>query len=231
MDNNGVNNNTNFDFASIGLAPPQQKAAAKGSTLNKDSFMTLLVAQINNPPDPLNPKSNTDFVTQTAQFSSLDSLQSMQKSFADFATKFTADKALEASAIVGRSVLVPGAMGTLPEQGTMPISVNVPVSVPDLSLSIQNQQGEVIRQVNLGIQPAGVTNYQWDGLLANGERAPAGTYEVIAQGTIGDKAQQFSTLMLGKVEGVVISKDASDTMLNVAGVGKVALSDVQAIQQ
>ena len=47
-----------------------------GSTLDKDSFLQLLVAQMKYQ-DPLEPTSNTEYISQYAQFSQVESLQSM----------------------------------------------------------------------------------------------------------------------------------------------------------
>lgn len=47
-----------------------------GSTMDKDAFLGLLVAQMKYQ-DPLAPTSNTEFVAQYAQFSSLEQMQNM----------------------------------------------------------------------------------------------------------------------------------------------------------
>ena len=55
------------------LAKANQK---NGSTMDKDAFLGLLVAQMKYQ-DPLEPTSNTEFVAQYAQFSSLEQMQNM----------------------------------------------------------------------------------------------------------------------------------------------------------
>lgn len=47
-----------------------------GSTMDKEAFLNLLVAQMKYQ-DPLEPTSNTEFVAQYAQFSSLEQMQNM----------------------------------------------------------------------------------------------------------------------------------------------------------
>lgn len=53
-----------------------QNLAKDKSTLDKDAFLGLLVAQMKYQ-DPLEPTSNTEFVSQYAQFSSLEQMQNM----------------------------------------------------------------------------------------------------------------------------------------------------------
>ncbi len=51
-------------------------AVKNGSTMDKQAFLNLLVAQMKYQ-DPLQPTSNTEFVAQYAQFSSLEQMQNM----------------------------------------------------------------------------------------------------------------------------------------------------------
>lgn len=65
------------------------------STLDKDAFLGLLVAQMKYQ-DPLEPTSNTEFVAQYAQFSSLEQMQNMANTM----------ELTRASSMVGKVVIV-----------------------------------------------------------------------------------------------------------------------------
>lgn len=65
------------------------------SNLGKDAFLQLLVAQLQYQ-DPLSPQSNEDFVSQLAQFSSLEEMQSMTSSLANS----------QALSLVGKNVII-----------------------------------------------------------------------------------------------------------------------------
>lgn len=50
--------------------------------LDKDAFLRLLTTQLANQ-DPLNPMEDKEFIAQLAQFSSLEQMQSLNKTFTD----------------------------------------------------------------------------------------------------------------------------------------------------
>lgn len=54
-------------------------STSSGTTMDKDAFLQLLVAQMKYQ-DPLEPTSNTEYVSQLAQFSSLEEMQNMSAS-------------------------------------------------------------------------------------------------------------------------------------------------------
>jgi len=58
------------------LESMQQSERNAKATLDKDSFMKLLIEQMSHQ-DPLNPASDTEFIAQLAQFSMLEQMQSM----------------------------------------------------------------------------------------------------------------------------------------------------------
>lgn len=69
--------------------------SAKGNSLDKDAFLQLLVAQMKYQ-DPLEPTSNTEYISQYATFSELEQMQNMSASMDLF----------RASALVGQTVLL-----------------------------------------------------------------------------------------------------------------------------
>ncbi|MCR4656218.1 MAG: flagellar hook capping protein [Lachnospiraceae bacterium] len=58
------------------VAAEKQKKAAGSSTLDKESFLQLLVAQMKYQ-DPMEPTSNTEYISQYAQFSELEQMQNL----------------------------------------------------------------------------------------------------------------------------------------------------------
>ena len=103
-------------------SPTDPTATTSGSNqLNENTFLTLLVAQLKYQ-DPMNPADSTQFLTQTAQFTEVETLQKMAK---DQATAQAASQVLAASTMIGRPVtyaLSPGG-GTQEPKPTSVVSV------------------------------------------------------------------------------------------------------------
>lgn len=82
--------------------------------LTQDDFLKLLVAQMTSQ-DPLNPQKDTEFISQMAQFSSLEQTRGME---ADIARMRSEQELAGANSMLGRRVDATGADGTI-VQGTV----------------------------------------------------------------------------------------------------------------
>lgn len=65
-----------LDRVTQGTATNQTQSTVGTTSLGKDAFLKLLVAQMQYQ-DPLNPSSDTEWIAQMAQFSSLEEMQNM----------------------------------------------------------------------------------------------------------------------------------------------------------
>ncbi len=75
--------------------------AIKNSKVNTDQFLRLLVTQLQNQ-DPLNPLSNEDFLTQLAQF---QSLEETMETAANTKNLLLSQQLAAASALIGKDVV------------------------------------------------------------------------------------------------------------------------------
>ena len=76
--------------------PDNTSVSTKGtSTLGKDAFLNLLVAQMKYQ-DPLNPTSDTEWIAQMATFSSLEEMQNMNQTISNS----------QALSLVGKTVII-----------------------------------------------------------------------------------------------------------------------------
>ncbi|MFL1452908.1 flagellar hook assembly protein FlgD [Marinobacter sp. GN3S48] len=205
----------------------KEKTGAGNNELGKNEFMELMIAQLKNQ-NPLEPQDNGEFISQLAQFSSLEEMQGVSRSVDELGSQFRSTQALQASAMVGRTVLAPSQMGILGSEGEITGTIQVPASTGGLRLSIESQNGERVRQIDLGASQAGIASFQWDGKDGNGNALPPGPYRIVAEGSYPSGTEQLATMVSANVDSVSLGQGGKVT-LNLAGMGSIALSDVEQI--
>ena len=92
---------------SLGLA--KSKPKMEEQKLGQEDFIKLMTTQMNHQ-DPMKPMENGDFLSDMAQFSTVAGLKEIKDSFNNLATSLQSSQALQASSMVGRTVLIPGSI-------------------------------------------------------------------------------------------------------------------------
>lgn len=179
-----------------------QTVTSTDSSMGKDDFLQLLVAQLQNQ-DPLNPAEGTEFTAQLATFSSLEELQNINSTLAEINTSQAILTNSQAVDYLGKQIQALGDTLNLSDGQADPIEFDISEDAAGVYVKIYNQYGEFVQDMELGAMTAGQQEVQWDGLDQDGETAPDGAYqyEVVAVDADGDTvtATTFST---GTVSGV-----------------------------
>ncbi len=205
-------------------------AATGSQSLGKDAFLQLLVTQLKNQ-DPLSPQDNGAFVAQLAQFSSLEGINTLNDSVNAISSNFSSSQALQASSLVGRSIITQTDKALVDTSKSMTGSVAVTAATGNLAVKITDANGNVVRTLDLGAQSAGSSDFIWDGKNDAGEVAAAGTYTFTAT-TKNDAGESvaLATSLPATVTSVTLSKTGGEMVLNLAGgMGSVKLSEIQTI--
>ncbi|MBH3413605.1 MULTISPECIES: flagellar hook assembly protein FlgD [Pseudomonas] len=202
-------------------------SATGGQALGKDAFLQLLVTQMQHQ-NPLDPQDNSEFVAQLAQFSSLEGITSLNQSVSAITGAMASSQALQASSLVGRSVIVQNDKAIVDTADSFNAQFVVPQAISEAKITITDKDGNTVKTIELGEQKAGYSDFIWDGTNNKGEKVDPGTYTFAATTTVDGKAVQMNTLLPAKVTSVSFNT-TGEMVLNLAGVGKVSLSDVQTI--
>ncbi len=219
-----------------------QQDETKNNELGQSAFLELMITQLNNQ-DPLNPQENGEFISQLAQFSSVEGLERLNESFDGFSANFLSNQALQASSLVGRSVTVPTDTAILDSGGLVSGVFELPSRTSNASISVYSQAGALLQEIDLGAQSAGEKVFRWDGLHLelDGEMVdwvgdvgedemPAalgpGSYTVKVNALIDGEATQMDTALSANVNSVTVGTDGG-LILNLAGLGAVGLGDVK----
>ena len=215
-------NGSTFDNLGLSL---QQNGGAKKNQLGQEEFLKLMTTQLQNQ-DPTKPMDNAQFLSQVAQFSTVSGIQQMQTSFADLAASMQSNQTLQAAQLVGHAVLVPGEQGVLPAEGDLYAAAELPASGA-LQVDVLDESGAVIRRLDLGTQPAGLSQFGWDGKDESGNRLEPGTYKLRAQLVQGGSTQSLDTYAVDAVGSVSLGADG--ITLNLASLGATKLADVREV--
>ena len=223
--NNDVTTNV---YEELGLTR-NLSADKKQGEMGQEDFLALMTTQLKNQ-DPFAPMESGEFMGDMAQFGTVDGISKLQESFADLASSLYSNQALQASSMVGKSALVAGNSGHF--DGTNPVEggVNLPSSVTDLKITITGVGGNIIKQMDMGIQPSGVTNFEWDGTDNNGNKMPEGSYNIVAEATVNGSNTAIETLVEGVVESVTLGSGGAGLTFNIKGIGEATFDDIKQVR-
>jgi flagellar basal-body rod modification protein FlgD len=206
--------------------------------LGQDTFLQLMISQLKNQ-DPLSPQDNGEFVSQLAQFSSVEGLDKLNKNFDTFASKFVSNQALQASSLVGRTVTVAGKTTALEPKGVVTTGADVPAGANNFSLAISKPNGALVQTIDFDKVAGDQFKLTWDGrnavldgqalnIPASVKGVDSGVYTFKLSALVDGKRTELDNSVTANVNSVTLGKNGTLT-LNLAGAGSVNLSDIEEI--
>ncbi len=213
-------NQTNNEFN-------QALSKQKGSTLDKDSFMLLLVTQFKYQ-DPLNPMDDKEFISQMAQFSSLEQMMNMNESMEKQTEAINNQQMIGATSYIGKQVTVSGnTIGKTTDGATGDMTISTfryafGDNVVKGTLSVRDANGNTVYTEDLAGKQAGTTfEFNWNGKNGAGQVVPDGVYQVslsafnangeavlsdqVVDATVTGLVNQNGTIYLGMDGGQLMS--------------------------
>ena len=188
---------------------------------SEDRFLKLLVAQLSNQ-DPLNPMDNAQMTSQMAQISTVSSIEKVNTSLGGLASQLASLQMLQASTLVGRSVLVEGSQLAINE-GRAGGAIDLATRADSVKIEILSAGGQVVDSIDLGRLEAGRHAFEWDASRHPG--VVSASYRVSA--TSAGKAAAATQLVRDQVEAV--SAEGGVMNVQLRGLGSIAYSTVKAI--
>lgn len=175
-------------------------------TLTKNDFLQLLVAKLQNQ-DPMSPMEDGDFISQLAQFSSLEQMNNIAGSIAesnqlDFLQMQSLNNAL-ASGLIGKDVMASYDTVYIDETNSPNISFTLDKFADTVTLNIMDENGTIIRTITKENLGEGKSSIVWDGRDNFGNRVNRGVYtiEMTATGASGTSFTP-SLSLIGEVDSV-----------------------------
>ena len=205
-----------------------------GSSLDKDSFMLLLVTQFKYQ-DPLNPMEDKEFISQMAQFSSLEQLMNLNDSMEGLTTATNNQQMINATSYIGKNVTVSGnAIGKVTDAETKTATITrfryAPSdAVASGTITVRDSDNKAVYTQTLGTLSSGTTSeFNWNGQTSSGATAPEGVYTVsLSLLNSSGEAVLSDQVVDATVTGVVT--DNGTVYLGLEGGQLMALSDVRQV--
>jgi flagellar basal-body rod modification protein FlgD len=180
--------------------------------LGKDDFLLLLVTQMKYQ-DPLSPMENTEFVSQLAQFRSLETAENTERAIKgledvlneNISYQIIASQSISnfaAASFIGKDVrmLQPAVEWKGKDGDTLPIRVHLG-SKSEVTVDIKDSDGKVVRTFEVKEKDAENSGmFQWDGKDNSGQLVKNGRYMIEVQGQ--DKDSSLYSFAQAIVEGV-----------------------------
>lgn len=212
--------NVNNDTSSYGTTGDSSIATNSNSTGGLNTlFMQLLVAQIKNQ-DPLNPTSGTEYVSQLAQLTQVQSMETISKLIENNSILMDNLQTLTTGNLVGQNVMVK--TDTLTSDGT---------TVVKGRLTLEHEAGVVTvvakdsvgkeHKIELGAQKAGQVDFSLDPKALG---LAEGKYTLSIVADTGE--ENVSVELGGAVKNVRIPLDGTATVLDIVGVGEIAYNNI-----
>ncbi len=158
-----------------GISTPTGAAGNPNATLTKDDFLKLLVTQLKYQ-DPLNPLDQNEFLSQTAQFTSLEDLQNISQSLDTLNTTFTGTSLTQAASLLGHTARASGAQIAFDGTSAVTLPFTLDGDVPGVRIQVLDARGNVVNSLTTGPMSAGSQVATWNGVDDQGNPMTAGTY-------------------------------------------------------
>jgi|SRR5665213_710994 len=216
-----VNSATSTPDVIVNSTPAAASAASQ--TVSADTFLKLLVAQMQNQ-DPLNPMDNAQVTSQMAQINTVTGINTLNTSVQSLSSQFTQMQALQGASLVGQSVIVPGNMLNIDAtSATGEGGFQIANAADAVKVDILAPSGAVVQTINLGAQGAGMHSFDWPAGTAT--NANGYTFRVTA--TSGGVTIPSTALMSDTVDA--ISTSGGTFNLELQNSGLVPYSSVVAL--
>ncbi|GHU32898.1 basal-body rod modification protein FlgD [Betaproteobacteria bacterium] len=228
-----MNTNTVDNTKSSSIFTANSSGSATGNAATSEEiqnrFLTLLVAQLENQ-DPLNPLENTEITNQLAQMSTVNGIEKLSSQLSSLVDSLADTQAVQASALINKTVMVPGPHLTLAE-GHAYGGVSLAAPADAVTIHIYDASGSLVQTQSLDPAEAGNMLFSWDGETRSGTTAPDGSYtfKVTASNTGGTGSSVTSqALQLGMVSALTRTANGN-FVLDLGPLGQYNFADVQQV--
>lgn len=204
----------------------QQGDAASKASLEKESFLKLLVAQISNQ-DPMNPQDSDKFTEQLTQFGVLEQLMNVNDGIGTLAVGQLGISSQEAVQFVGKQIVANGDHFDHDPSVPSTLDYDIEGEAERVTVTVLDENGTVVKSEEMFGPAARTGQYTWYGENNDGGPMKGGRYRyaVTAEDAEGNPLPT-RTNMTGRVTGVRFDNGYPELMV---GDRRFRMSDVREV--
>lgn len=211
------------------LASAQQSNSAPqkaSNDLGQPDFLKLMVAQLENQ-DPTKPMDNNQFLSQMAQFSMVNGIDSLNTSFGSVSDAMLGAQGLQAATLLDRRAITD--TNVLAFDGKTDMNGVIELDAPAAAVEIQVWDASGVQVGAFGIDGSqgGDTAFHWNGQDSRGEQLPPGLYRFSAAGSVNGEFQSLPLGLANRIESVSLDRNTQQVVLNLANGQSVQLAEVK----
>jgi flagellar basal-body rod modification protein FlgD len=189
------------DQAVYGDYKTSADVVADKTKLNNDDFMTLLLVELQYQ-DPTEPTDTEQILTQTSQLASLEATDKTNKALEDLAATMAASSDFSTISAIGKTADLGSNAITIDEGSNSTFEIYFPSDISQGNVEITDVNGNLLKTLEVGTNPAGVYQFTWDGTDNNGEQVDGGIYYASASYTDGNNEAQKTRVGTYPIESV-----------------------------
>jgi flagellar basal-body rod modification protein FlgD len=193
----------NLNTVANGSAANSSVTENPGSVLDKDSFMKLLLVELQYQ-DPTEPMDSEKILSQTSQLATLESAENTNKAMEELVNRLNNNMDMGSLSAIGKMASLGSNAVLLPESGPAQFEIYFQEEIKAGKMTITDGNGDVVREIDLEGQAGkdGVLAFEWDGFNDDGEQLPAGYYSVKSEYLDANDEQQETQFGIYPVESV-----------------------------
>ena len=206
-------------------------STTSSSTMTSIDFLELLLVQLENQ-DPTEPTDTNQLTEQLCSFNQLEQQTQTNAYLADLLGYQAALMNAQATQILGQEVVVEGDTCSVSSGESQDLIFELSEDASSLSIKIYDEDGELVREIELEDMTAGKHEFQWEPVDEDGNNLPDGTYTFSVTGTNSDgdsiEATTYSSYKVAEVEYkdgdlTLITEDGSELLYS--QVASIRLAD------
>jgi len=193
--------------------------------LGKDDFMKLLLVQLQHQ-DPTEPVDSETILTQTSQLATLEASANTNEALEDLAESLSNSQQFTTISAIGKTADL-GSNAIAHDEGSISsFEMYFPNDINSGTIEILDGNGNFVQTIDIGTNPKGVYQFDWDGTTQNGDLADSGIYYVTA--SYSDSNGDTQTTRLGAYPIESVRFDGGQTLFKL-GSNYVALENIKEV--